>query len=134
MTASPSDSADAMIAAAVRALDQHFAPIAEAAQEVAILAYLDPKWRLLGSRHVAGGRGDSLALSPRRAVMDAIAFDAAAVVIAHNHPSGDPTPSTADYALTRHLARTLDAIGVRLVEHVVLARGGVVRFRALGLL
>ncbi len=134
MIACPPDSEGGSVAAALRRLDRHFAPLARATQEVAILAYLDPEWRVLGMRHVAAGGAASLALSLRTVVADAIAFDAVAVAMAHNHPSGDPTPSAADYQITRRLAVTLDAIGVRLVEHVVLARGGCDRFRARGLL
>ena len=128
------DRADNRILAALRALDRHFAPIADAAQEIAIMAYLDPEWRLLAMRHHAADQTQSLLLPVRSVVADAIALDAMAVVLAHNHPSGNPTPSSADYRLTRRLARTLDAVGVRLVEHVVLARNGAVRFRDLGLL
>jgi DNA repair protein RadC len=134
MIAGPADIAEDRIVAALRALDRHFAPIAEAAQEIAIMAYLDPEWRLLGMRHHAAGQTQSLLLPVRSIVADAIALDAAAVALAHNHPSGDPSPSSADYRLTRRLAQTLDAVDVRLVEHVVLARDGIVRFRALGLL
>jgi DNA repair protein RadC len=85
-------------------------------------------------RHHAADQTQSLLLPVRSVVADAIALDAVAVVLAHNHPSGNPTPSSADYRLTRRLARTLDAVGVRLVEHIVLARDGTVRFRDLGLL
>jgi DNA repair protein RadC len=134
MIAGPSDIAEDRIVAALRALDRHFAPIAEAAQEIAIMVYLDPEWRLLGMRHHAAGQTQSLLLPVRSIVADAIALDAVAVALAHNHPSGDPTPSSADYRLTQRLARTLDAVDVRLVEHVVLARDGIVRFRTLGLL
>jgi DNA repair protein RadC len=134
MIAGPADIAEDRIVAALRALDRHFAPIAEAAQEIAIMAYLDPEWRLLGMRHHAAGQTQSLLLPVRSIVADAIALDAVAVALAHNHPSGDPTPSSADYRLTQRLARTLDAVDVRLVEHVVLARDGIVRFRTLGLL
>lgn len=121
-------------AGALESIALHFAPIADAAQEIAIFAYLDPEWRVLGVRRVSSRAVDTLTVSLRDVVADAIAFDAVAVAMAHNHPSGDPTPSRADYALTRRIARTLDAIGVRLIEHVVLARGRRDSFRARGLL
>ncbi len=121
-------------ASALESIGLHFAPIADAAQEVAIFAYLDPEWRILGVRRVTSNVVDALTVSLRDVVADAIAFDAVAVAMAHNHPSGDPTPSPADYALTQRIARTLEAIGVRLIEHVVLARGRRDSFRARGLL
>lgn len=111
-----------------------FAPIANAVHEVAVFAYFDPEWRLLGARHILAGGTDALTISARTVVGDALAFDCTAVVMAHNHPSGDPTPSEADYALTRTLARTLAAMGVRLVDHLVLAKGRCESFRARGLL
>lgn len=119
---------------ALESITAHFLPIADAAQEIAIFAYLDPEWRVLGLRQVSNGAVDALTLSLRDVVADVLMHDAVAVAMAHNHPSGDPTPSDADYRLTRRLAQTLDAIGVRLVEHLVLARGGRESFRARGLL
>ncbi|MEG3176247.1 JAB domain-containing protein [Sphingomonas sp. RB3P16] len=123
--------ADDAVPATVRAL---FVSIATEAHEVAAFGYFDPQWRLLAMRHVEAGRADSVAVRVRDVIADALAFDCALIVMAHNHPCGDPTPSAADYALTRQLARTLDAVGVRLVEHLVLAPGRVESFRARGLL
>lgn len=111
-----------------------FLPIAAAAQEVAAFGYFNPEWRLLGMRHRAPGRVDMVAISLREIVADALGFDCALVVMAHNHPSGDPTPSTADYALTRRLAQALDFVDVILFDHLVLARSGYHSFRARGLL
>jgi DNA repair protein RadC len=65
---------------------------------------------------------------------DALVFDAAAVVMAHNHPSGDATPSAADRSMTKRLARMLDALGICLFDHLVITGDVVTSFRALGLL
>lgn len=115
---------------ATRAL---FLPLAHARGEVAAIAYLDRGHRLLAMRHVAGGR-DWLALPIRTIAADALAFGAQAAMLAHNHPSGDPTPSASDYAFTRRLARTLEELGVTLLDHVVLAAGGHTSLRAAGYL
>lgn len=117
--------------ASARAL---FTPIARAPEEVAAFAYLDPEWRLLGIRHTRSAACDSVDVPMRAVTADALIFDAAALVMAHNHPSGDPSPSDADRAITLRLARTLDALGIRLVDHLVLAGDAVTSFRALGLL
>jgi DNA repair protein RadC len=59
---------------------------------------------------------------------------AAGVILIHNHPSGDPTPSAEDIDLTARVRRALDAIDVRLVDHLVVARRGHVSFAEAGLL
>jgi len=100
---------------------------------MAMVAYLDRGHRLIGMRHVTGGR-DWLVLSVRTVAADALAYEASAVMLAHNHPSADPTPSAADLAFTRRLGRALDALGVRLLDHLVLAVGGHTSLRARGYL
>lgn len=116
--------------AAARAL---FASLADAPREMAAFAYLDPEWRLLGMRHTPLGATDAVDVPVRAVAGDALALDAAMVVMAHNHPSGDATPSEADLALTRRLGRALDALDVRLIDHLILARGQCTSLYALGL-
>lgn len=84
-------------------------------------------------RHVAGGRGD-VGLSIRRIAADALVFDATAVVLAHNHPSGDSRPSERDLAFTRALAAGLAAVAVELVDHLVIGGDSVTSLRAIGTL
>ena len=102
-------------------------------REVATVGQFDPDWRLLGSRHVVGG-ASRLLLPVRTVVADALAFGSANIVLAHAHPSGDPRPSASDIAYTRLLGRTLAAIDVRLVDHLIVAPDGFVSLRAIGLL
>ena len=111
-----------------------FAGLARERTEVAAFAYLGEDQRLLGLRHARAELPDRIELPIRAIVADVLALDALAVVMAHNHPSGDPTPSTADREVTRMLARTLAPLGVRLIDHLVLARDGSTSFCALGLL
>lgn len=111
-----------------------FAPIAAAPHEVAVFAYLDAGRRLLAMRHIPAGDLASVPVPTRHVAADALAFDAAAVMMAHNHPSGDAAPSHADIAVTRTLDRTLAALDVRLVDHLILTRETVTSFRAIGLL
>ena len=82
-----------MVVADTQAVRTLFAGIASAPTEVAAFAYFDPEWRLLGMRHAAPGTTDAVDLSLRDVARDAIAFDAVSVAMAHNHPSGDPTPA-----------------------------------------
>lgn len=111
-----------------------FAPISDLWHEVAMFAYVDPEWRLLALRITPSNDRDTVQVPIRTIAGDALAFDAAGVVMAHNHPSGDPTPSADDRMLTRRLARTLDGIGVRLIDHFILAGRRTESFRRLGLL
>jgi DNA repair protein RadC len=108
-----------------------FAGLGEACVEMAAVAYLDPNRRLLGLRHIVGGR-DHVAISIRTVAADTLAFDAAGVVIAHNHPSGDATPSARDLAFTRALAAALRTLEVVLLDHLVIAGGKVTSLRAMG--
>ena len=116
------------------AAERLFARLGEETVEVVAFAYLDADQRLLGIRHARSLSIDWIDLPVRDIVSDALAFDAQGVVMAHNHPSGDPTPSIADKDATRLLARALDPLGVRLLDHLVIAQGGMVSFRRLGLL
>ena len=110
-----------------------FRALGTAPSEVVAVAYLDPKRSILTMRHGVGGR-KQVRLSVRCIVADALAFSAAAVVIAHNHPSGDARPSERDLAFTRALVRSLAAVEVRLVDHLVIAGEAVTSLRASGAL
>jgi DNA repair protein RadC len=111
-----------------------FAPLAEEEMEVAAFIYLNPDQRVLGMREVRSNARDTFDLPIRDVVGDALRYDASGVVMAHNHPSGDATPSAADRDVTRMLARALDPLGIRLIDHLVITRSGMTSFRALGLL
>jgi DNA repair protein RadC len=114
--------------AAARAL---FDGLRDARTEMVAVAYLDPNRRLLGMRHVAGGR-DHVEVSIRTIAADALTFDAIGVVIAHNHPSGDATPSARDVAFTRALAAGLRTLEIGLLDHLVIAGERVTSLRAMG--
>ncbi|MFM9979074.1 MAG: JAB domain-containing protein [Sphingomonadaceae bacterium] len=74
-------------------------------------------------------------LIPVRAILaDLLRLHSAGLVLSHNHPSGDPTPSRADIAATHAFARVIEALGVRLHDHLVRGSGRFVSFRELGLL
>lgn len=111
-----------------------FHPIAASPCEVAVLLYLDAALEQVGARHFMSDRHNSVEVSIRLIVTDVLALDARAVLLAHNHPRGDPTPSRRDRDFTRRLFATLDAIGVRLLDHYVGSPGGWTSFRQGGLL
>ena len=111
-----------------------FASLAGGACESCAFAYLDPEWRIVGLRHSPAGEARSVQLPMRGVVADVIAFGASAVIMAHNHPGGDPRPSDEDRWATNRLARVLAVIEAPLVDHLLIAGSVVVSFRELGLL
>ncbi|MYJ25829.1 MAG: hypothetical protein F4080_09905 [Holophagales bacterium] len=86
--------------------------------------YVDVRGRIISEReHFVGGL-DRTSVEPRAVLKEALRLGATAVVIFHNHPSGDPEPSPEDIAFTRRLGRAAAAVGVDLVDHLVPAGAG----------
>lgn len=84
---------------------------------------LDAKRRVIGHTCVAVGHLTSVDVHPREVFRPLVREAAAAAVVVHNHPSGDPTPSVEDVALTRRLARAGLIVGIELLDHVVVGDG-----------
>jgi DNA repair protein RadC len=105
----------------------------EAPIELLRLLHLDRAGELIALTGQSGSRG-VLSLAFDRIVREICVHGSRRVLIAHNHPSGDPTPSRADHMATRRLAQVLRSLGIELVDHLIVARGGVTSFRQLGLL
>ncbi len=97
------------------------------AERFAVL-YLDTRNQPIGYEVVAIGGLNIAALQPREVFAPALRLGAAAIILAHNHPSGDPTPSPEDEAVTRHLAEAGRLLGIEVLDHLVIA---VERFRSL---
>ena len=81
---------------------------------------LDTKHRAIGSRLISIGSLQSSLVHPREVFRPAVQSGAAAIVVAHNHPSGDPLPSAEDRAVTERLREAGQLLGIRLLDHVVL--------------
>ena len=92
-------------------------------EEVWLLS-LDGRYGLKSARRIAQGGLHGCALLTRDVLGPALQDGASAMVLLHNHPSGDPTPSPEDIAMTRVLRAAADLVGVPLLDHVVVARGG----------
>lgn len=88
-------------------------------REHCLLVTLDTKHRLLGVATVSVGTADHTFMSPREVYRDALLAGASAVFLAHNHPSGDATPSADDRQVTRRLAQAGATLGVELLDHLV---------------
>lgn len=100
--------------------------------EVFVCLFLDARHRLLDSEESARGSLTRMAVYPREIVRRALAVNAAALVVAHNHPSGAATPSAADRQLTRVLRDALALVDVKLVDHLVVGRNTVFSFAHAG--
>lgn len=98
------------------------------------ILYLDTRNHLLCDEEAACGSAASVVLHPRSILRRALEVGATALVVVHNHPSGNPTPSNADCEATRRLVAAASSLDIRIHDHLVVARGGTVSFRAAGLL
>jgi DNA repair protein RadC len=98
--------------------------IGERDREVFVVALLTIRHRLIGTHTVSVGCLASSLVHPREVMKPAILASAAALVLAHNHPSGDPEPSAEDVALTRRLVAAGQLLGIEVLDHVVLGEAG----------
>ncbi len=98
------------------------------------LLFLDRKNRLLCEEVQQKGTIDHTPVYPREIVKRALEVGAGAVVLAHNHPSGDSTPSKEDIAMTRAIIDACRPLGIVIHDHVIVSTGGVASFKNLGLL
>lgn len=96
---------------------------AESAREHVAAFYLDPKGYPVGYSLISVGTVSSSLVHPREVFAPALFACASAVVVAHNHPTGDPTPSPEDCAITRRLAEAGRILGVEVLDHVVIGNG-----------
>jgi DNA repair protein RadC len=103
-------------------------------RERCVGALLDTKHRLLRLALVSVGSVDHTFMAPREIFRDALLANASALVVAHNHPSGDAEPSRDDAAVTRRLARAGELIGVHLLDHLVVGAGRWVSLARRGIL
>jgi DNA repair protein RadC len=94
--------------------------------------YLDRKNRLIRDEEQARGTIDHVPVYPREIAKRALQLDASAVILAHNHPSGDPMPSDADKAMTREMEAVLRVFGTTLHDHVVTGGPSTYSMRAAG--
>ena len=90
---------------------------------------LDTRHGLLGTRVVSTGLLDASSAHPREVFRDAVVGRAAAVVLFHNHPSGDPSPSREDVSVTRRLVAAATVLGIEILDHVILGAGTYFSFR-----
>lgn len=110
------------------------AALAHEPREQFRVLFLDRKNQLIADEIMNHGTVDHAPVYPREVVRRALELSASALILVHNHPSGDPTPSSADIDMTRQIADAARALRISVHDHLVAGRDGVASFRALGLM
>ena len=102
-------------------------------EQVRVL-YLNRQNILIADELQQQGTVDHTPVYPREVIKRALDLGASALILVHNHPSGDPTPSHNDVAMTKELKAAGEKLGIQIHDHVVVSKGGTASFKALGLL
>jgi DNA repair protein RadC len=117
-----------------RLMDYLLARLAHEKTEEFRVLFLDNRNRLLADQVLGRGTINHAPVYPREVVKRALEFHANSIILAHNHPSGDPTPSREDIAMTQEIQRAAHTLGIVLHDHVVVAGARWLSFRREGLL
>ena len=129
--ATPTSSSSASTSTTTRRL---VAAMSRAPQEEFRVLFLDRKNVLIADEVQSQGTIDHTPVYPREIVRRALEHSASAMILVHNHPSGDPTPSRADIEMTNEIVQAAKALRIAVHDHLVVGRGGTASFKALGLL
>lgn len=108
--------------------------IAASEREVFAVMFLDNQHRLIEVAELFQGTIDGASVYPREVVKAALSVNAAAVILAHNHPSGSPEPSEADKRITARITHALELVQVRVLDHIIVGGAITLSFAARGLL
>jgi len=115
-------------------LDYCHAAMAFAEREQFRILFLDKKNGLIADEVQGVGTVDHTPVYPREVIKRALELAASALILVHNHPSGDPTPSSADIDMTRRLIEAGDKLSIKVHDHIIIGRNGHASFRTLKLM
>jgi DNA repair protein RadC len=115
-------------------LDYCTAAMARSETEEFRVLFLDRKNHLIADEVQNRGTIDHTPVYPREIIKRALELGASSIILVHNHPSGDPTPSKSDIAMTREIAGAAKALSIAVHDHLVIGRAGHASFKSLGLL
>lgn len=96
--------------------------------------FMDRKNVLIADEEQARGTVDHVPVYPREIIRRALELNASALILVHNHPSGDPTPSEADITMTARIAQAADSMGITIHDHLIIGKSRELSFRSEGLL
>ncbi|EBA14194.1 RadC family protein [Roseobacter sp. CCS2] len=114
-------------------LDYCHTTMAHRATEQFRILFLDTKNTVIADEEQAKGTVDHVPVYPREVVKRALELNASALILVHNHPSGDPTPSDADIQMTRQIDAAAKSLGIIVHDHLIIGKSNETSFRALGL-
>lgn len=106
--------------------------LAHQAREIFAVLFLDNQHRVIRHQEMFAGTIASVEVHPREIVREALKANAAALILAHNHPSGDAEPSSADRMITTHIIQACALMDIRVLDHLVIGRGEYVSFAERG--
>ena len=115
-------------------LDYCRTAMAFAAKEQLRVLFLDKRNRLIADEVQQEGTVDHTPVYPREVVKRALELSATAVILVHNHPSGDPTPSQADIAMTKEIVAVAQPLGVSVHDHIIVGKDGHASLKGLRLI
>lgn len=102
-------------------------------QEIMKLLMLNSKSRLIGESDISKGTVNASLITPRELFIEALQKNAVSIIILHNHPSGDPSPSREDLIITERIRQAGDLIGIELLDHIVIGNNCYISFSEQGL-
>jgi len=94
--------------------------------------YLDRRNRVISDEQLSVGTADHVPVYPREIIKRALMLNASALIVVHNHPSGDPTPSEADITMTKEIQKGCKYLGLTLHDHIIVGGGQELSLRGLG--
>ena len=103
-------------------------------QERMKLLMLNSRSKLMGETDISKGTVNASLITPRELFIEALQKNAVSIIIMHNHPSGDPAPSTEDMLLTKRIMKAGELIGIELLDHIIIGNNRYISFRREGLL
>lgn len=103
-------------------------------REIAIVVFLDTKKKRIADMVISIGSLNETIVSSREIYREALRYNAASIILLHNHPSGDPTPSNADLQTTLRLKKAGQYIGISLIDHIVIGDNSYISFKEKGVI
>lgn len=115
-------------------LDYCHTTMAHAETEQFRVLFMDRKNNLMVDEEQARGTVDHVPVYPREIMRRALELNASALILVHNHPSGDPTPSDADISMTRRICQAADSLSITVHDHIIIGKSREISFRSEGLI